>query len=171
MVSPKFKSNRKIKSPARTSKYRFAVSACLAGINCTFKGKNNLSKKIRKLFDAGAALAVCPEIAGGMGTPRDRSEICGGGGLEVLQGSARVLSSSGEDNTVFYIKGAKKITEIMKRLGIKKAILKSGSPACGMGLIYDGTFSKRLKASDGVLTAMLKINGIKIYDEKTKKYS
>ena len=150
--------------------YRFVVSACLAGIDCTFKGKSNLSGRVRRLFKNGSALAACPEVAGGLGTPRERSEICGGGGLEVLMGNAKVLSRSGEDKTVSYIRGAARIAGIVKHLGIKKAILKSDSPACGSGRIHDGTFSGRFRMSDGVFAAMLKRDGIRLYNEKTRKY-
>ncbi len=159
--------SRKNRTPA---KYRFVVSACLAGIDCTFKGKNNLSGKVRKLFLAGEALAVCPEVAGGLGSPRERSEICRGGGLEVLEGSARVLGRSGKDNTQFYVRGSSAIADIVKSLGIKKAILKSDSPACGAGRIYDGTFSGKFRAADGVFAALLKKNGINIYNEKARNY-
>lgn len=149
-------------------KYRFVVSACLAGIDCTFKGGNNLSKKVRKLFEDGVALAVCPEVAGGLGSPRERSEICGGGGLEVLEGRARVLSRSGRDNTGPYLRGATRVAEITERLGIKKAILKSGSPSCGPGMIYDGNFCGKLRPADGVFAAMIKKRGVEIHDENGK---
>jgi len=172
MVSLKNKSGggSKRHNSVKTPEYRFVVSACLAGIDCTFKGKNNLSKKVRKLFEDGAAIAICPEVAGGLGVPRERSEIFQGGGFEVLNNEAKVLSFSGEDRTFSYIRGAAKIAGIVKRLGIKRAILKSDSPSCGSGRIYDGTFSGRFRRSDGVLTAMLKRDGIKIYNEKVRRY-
>ena len=155
----------------KTPKFRFVVSACLAGIDCTFKGKNNLSKKIKKLFESGEALAVCPEVAGGLSSPRERSEISGGGGSEVLNGSAKVLSASGKDNTFSYINGATKIAGIVKNLGIKKAILKSDSPSCGAGRIYDGTFSGKFSSRDGVFAALLKKDGVSIRTEKSVKYN
>ena len=156
--------------PAAIPKYRFVVSACLAGIDCTFKGGNNLSKKVRKLFEDGAALAACPEVAGGLGIPRERSEICGGGGPEVLKKRAGVFSLSGKDKTLFYLRGAAAVTRLVKRLGIKEAILKSDSPSCGQGRIYDGTFSGRFRPSDGVFAAMLKQSGVRVYGENSGKY-
>lgn len=156
---------------AKPPKYSFVVSACLAGVNCTFKGTNNLSENIRKLYRDGTALAVCPEVAGGLCTPRERSEIFGGGGEEVLKGNARVLSHSGKDITTAYIRGAVSLCRLVKHLGIRKAILKSDSPACSIGRIYDGTFSKKFRSSDGVFAAALRLNGVVLYDEKTARRS
>lgn len=77
---------------------------------------------------------------------------------------------SGRDNTPFYVRGSSIIAGIVKSLGIKKAILKSDSPACGAGRIHDGTFSGKFRAADGVFAALLKRNGIIIYNEKTRRY-
>ena len=49
--------------------------------------------------------------------------------------------------------------------GIRKAILKSNSPACGSDYIYDGTFTATRKRGDGVLAALLKLNNIKVCSE------
>ena len=136
-------------------------------MDCNFKGGNTLSEKVKELFEAGIALAACPEVAGGLGSPRERCEICRGGGAEVLNGTARVLSSSGKDNTVSYIRGAAKIAGIVKSLGIKRAILKSGSPSCGPDKIYDGTFSGKSRPGNGVFAAMLKQDGVRLYSENT----
>ncbi len=149
------------KSPEKT--YRYLVSACLAGYNCTYKGSNKLKRRIKRLVEDGLALAVCPEIIGGLGIPRENSEIAGGSGLDVFKKKAKVLSASGKDLSSEYIAGANFILRIAKKLGIKRAILKSKSPACGAGLIYDGTFAKKIKKGDGVLTALLRRNGIKVY--------
>jgi len=129
-----------------------------------------LSAKVRKLFEEGLALAACPEVAGGLGSPRERSEICLGGGPEVLKNRARVLSNSGKDNTIPYVRGAEKVAGIVKLLGIKKAILKSDSPSCGTGRIHDGTFSGRFRLSDGVFAAILRRDGVRLYDEKAENY-
>ena len=166
MASQKPKPGRKTPPSQKASRYRFVVSACLAGIDCNFKGGNALSKKVKELFEAGTALAACPEVAGGLGSPRERCEICRGGGAEVLNGTARVFSSSGKDNTIPYIRGAARIAGIVKSLGIKKAILKSGSPSCGPDRIYDGTFSGKSRSGNGVFAAMLKQGGIRLYSDK-----
>ena len=91
-----------------------------------------------------------------MPTPREKAEI---------QKSGRVLTKSSRDVTENFLKGARETLKIVKALGIKGAILKTKSPSCGSGLIYDGTFSKKLIKGDGVTTALLKKNKIKIYNE------
>lgn len=141
---------------------KFLVSACLAGVNCTYKGKNKLVKSIREEVVRMEALAICPEVFGGLPTPRENSEIVGGDGYDVLMKTARVLTVSGKDVTKNYVNGANLVLSLAKKHGIRKAILKSMSPACGIGRIYDGTFRKIPKKGNGVLAALLSINGIEI---------
>jgi uncharacterized protein YbbK (DUF523 family) len=155
------------------------VSACLAGVNCTFRGKNNLNDKIKKLVDNRQAIALCPEELGAVslsapgalsGTPRESVELIGGDGNDLLDGRAQAISSSGRNVTENLIRGAREILKILEAYGIKEAVLKSNSPTCGAGRIYDGTFSGILIAGDGVLAALLKRNGIKVRTEtKTRK--
>jgi uncharacterized protein YbbK (DUF523 family) len=154
---------------SRPSKEKL-VSACLAGINCTFRGKNNLNDKIKRLVDAGAAIALCPEVFARLGVPRENIELSGGDGRDLLDGKAKAISISGRDVTKTLIAGAYKVLEAAKRYDIKEAVLKSNSPTCGVGRIYDGTFSNTLRNGDGVLAALLKNNGIKVSTEKEACY-
>jgi uncharacterized protein YbbK (DUF523 family) len=147
-------------------KYQFLVSACRAGYNCTCKGKNNLKRPVKKLVDSGRALPACPETMGGLPVPRENSEIAGGDGGDVLRKKARVLSVSGKDLTSSYLLGAKRTARLAIKHNIRKAILKSNSPACGRGRIYDGTFRRKLKPGDGVLTALLRASGIRVRASK-----
>ncbi len=94
--------------------------------------------------------------------PRTLSEIPGGDGAGVLAGTIRILNKDGEDVTEAFIKGAERFLEVAKTHGIKKAIMKAKSPSCGVGLIYDGSFSKRLIKGDGVTAALLKREGIEV---------
>jgi uncharacterized protein YbbK (DUF523 family) len=142
------------------------VSACLIGINCTWKGENKLNNKLFEEFKKGNLYPVCPEILGGQPTPRPNAEIKGGTGLDVLEGRTKVLEPSGKDVTEQFIKGAQEVLRIAKLIGAKEAILKARSPSCGCGKTYDGTFSKTLIEGDGVTTALLKKNGIKVYTEE-----
>jgi uncharacterized protein YbbK (DUF523 family) len=150
-------------SPQKNNK--ILVSACLAGINCTFRGTNNLKDNIKKMADSKQALAICPEVSGGLGVGRENIELVGGDGNDVLDGRARAITSGGRDVTENVIAGAKKVLDAAKKAGIKKAVLKSNSPTCGSGSIYDGTFSKRLRPGDGVLAALLKRSGISVMTE------
>jgi uncharacterized protein YbbK (DUF523 family) len=164
MDFPQKYDTRRVNSPEPDKK--ILVSACLAGINCTFRGTNNLNYKIKKIVDNQAAIALCPELLGGLGIPRESIELIGGDGYDVLDGRARTISASGKDVTKNVIKGANSVLEIVKKYAIKEAVLKSNSPLCGCGAIYDGTFSKTLRAGDGVLAALLKRNDVKVITEK-----
>ena len=156
------------KPAVKKSSYEFLVSACLAGANCTYRGKNKLSVPIKELVDSGKAIAVCPEVMGGLPIPRENSEIAGGDGLSVLRRKAAVMSVSGIDLSENYVAGARRVLSLAKKYTIKKAILKSKSPACGFGMIYDGTFTRTLKKGDGVLACLLRVNGIAIHTERYK---
>ncbi len=142
------------------------VSACLAGINCRWDGTNQLDKKIKILVDQGKATPVCPEELGGLSTPRLPSEIRQGNGRDVLQRKTKVIDKEGKIITAQFIKGAEGVLAIAKRKGIKTVLFKNKSAACGCGLIYDGTFSGKLKKGDGVTTALLKEKGIKVISHR-----
>lgn len=152
---------------ARGKGQGFLVSACLAGLNCKHNGKNNLLRSIKRLVDNGDAITVCPEVEGGLSTPRECAQVVGGDGGDVLEGKAKVITISGKDVSKNFVTGAKVALKVIKRYNIKKAILKSNSPSCGFGRIYDGAFVNVLKRGDGVLAALLRKNGVKIYTEET----
>jgi len=152
-------------------KYNYLVSACLAGIRCTYNANHKLKKKIQRLTEDGMAIAICPEILGGSKVPRRVCEIQGGDGYDVLDGSAKAIECSGRNISKVLIKGARRALGAAKRYGITKAILKSKSPSCGCGRIYDGTFTRRLIKGDGVTTALLRRNGISIFTEKDEDYA
>jgi uncharacterized protein YbbK (DUF523 family) len=141
------------------------VSACLCGINTRYDGNNNLNEKVTALLKQGKAVLVCPEQLGGLSTPRPAHEIKGGTGAEVLDGFAKVISINGEDGTLYFIKGAEETLKVAKQVGAGTAILKTKSPSCGCGKIYDGSFSKTKIAGNGVTAEMLIRNGIRVYSE------
>lgn len=143
------------------------VSACLCGINCKYNGGNNLDARVLKLLKEGKAIAVCPEQLGGLETPRGPSEIVNGDGFDVLHGNARVLAArQNDDVTPCFLKGAYETLKITEIAGAKIAILKSGSPSCGISLIYDGTFNGTKKKGNGVTTQLLLESGIKVFTEE-----
>ncbi len=133
-------------------------SACLLGINCKYDGTSNRNERILRLKKKAILVPVCPEILGGLPIPREWSEIKG----------RKVLTESGKDVTKNYKKGAKETLKIAKLLNIKTAIFKQKSPACGAGLIYDGSFSRKVKRGDGICTRLLKRHKIKVFTEKDK---
>ncbi len=98
---------------------------------------------------------VCPEILGGLPTPRTPSERQG----------ERVVSKTGADVTAAYQKGAEEALRLARLFGCRKALLKERSPSCGRGQIYDGSFSGRLIPGDGVTARLLEQEGIAVFGE------
>ncbi|URZ00133.1 2-thiouracil desulfurase family protein [Clostridium felsineum] len=141
------------------------VSACLLGVNCKYSGENNFSDKVKEICKEKKVIPVCPEQLGGMSTPRNPAEIINGTGKEVLEKNAKVIDNKGRDVTAYFIKGAEETFKIAKLFNCKKAILKAKSPSCGVGEIYNGTFSKTLVKGNGVTAEILKKNGIEIITE------
>ena len=138
------------------------VSACLIGVNCNFEGKNWLNPKVFEEFTKGGLFPVCPEVLGGLPVPRVPAEIQGGDGADVLGGKAKVVNVQGVDVTCEFMKGASEILRIAQTIGIKEALLTEKSPSCGCGVIFDGSFSNKFTAGDGVAAALLKKNGVKV---------
>lgn len=138
------------------------VSACLIGVNCNFEGKNWLNPKLLEEFKEGKLFPVCPEVLGGLSVPRVPAEIQNGDGADVLNGDAKVMNEKGIDVTDQFLKGAQETLKIAKAVGAKEALLIEKSPSCGCGKIFDGSFSGKFVAGDGVTAALLKENGIKV---------
>ncbi len=136
------------------------VSACLAGVKCSWDGKSRSNPEIKEMVDKNLAIVVCPEVLGGRSSPRTKTEIRGGAGADVLDAKAEVLDENGVDVTDEFIRGAYKALDIAKKNNIKEIILKPKSPSCGIGRIYDGSFTGKLINGDGVTTALLKREGI-----------
>ncbi|MEA4925819.1 MAG: DUF523 domain-containing protein [Syntrophomonadaceae bacterium] len=142
------------------------ISACLCGINCKHNGGNNLNPYFLDLLRRGELIPVCPEQLGGLSTPRIACEITGGTGADLLKGHALALTRDGKNVTAGLLKGARETLSIAVNAGIEEAIMKSRSPSCGNGFIYDGTFTGKLIDGEGVTTALLKQNGIRIWNEQ-----
>lgn len=138
----------------------YIVSACLAGIKCRYDGRANTNERIKKLVEEGKAIPVCPEVLGGLPTPRTPCEIIDN------NGRIKVINKNEIDCTEEFLEGAKKALAIGQIVGVKKAILKSKSPSCGNGEIYDGSFSGKLIKGQGVTTKLFIDNGIEVYTEK-----
>ncbi len=134
----------------------YLVSACLAGFNCRYNASNCFHEKIRELVNAGKAFPACPEQLAGLPTPRESCQIC-----VASNGTRQVISESGKNLSEEFGLGAKHTLALCKVLGIQKAILKSHSPSCGCGFVYDGTFTGKIQPSgDGITAELLKKNGI-----------
>lgn len=139
------------------------VSACLLGINCKYSGDNNESEKVREYLKDKPFILVCPEQLGGLTTPRDPAEIIS---KDKYGNQNKVISNKNIDVTDNFKKGAVETLKIAQIYECREAILKEGSPSCGSSLIYDGTFSGKKIPGQGVTTALLRQNNIKVTSEK-----
>ncbi len=133
------------------------VSACLAGTPCRYDGRSNLRPEIAALVESGEAVPVCPEVLGGLPTPRTPSERRG----------ERVVSAEGDDVTGEFSAGAEAALYIAEECGCSAAVLKARSPSCGCGRIYDGTFTHTLVDGDGLFAALLRKKGFQLFTEET----
>ena len=131
------------------------VSACLLGVECRYDGRGVLMSQAEELLSRHHLIPVCPEIMGGLATPRTPAERTGSG----------VVTRDGEDVTAAYEKGAWEVLKLAQLYGCQAAILKERSPSCGSGQVYDGTFTGTLTKGDGVCAACLKEHGIRVYGE------
>lgn len=137
------------------------VSKCLTGCPCRYDGQSKPDPRIAALVVSGEAVAVCPEQLGGLPTPRTPSELTGTG-EDVLDGLAKVVTKDGRDVTAEFIRGAEAALAEAVRVGAGSALLKARSPSCGLGEVYDGTFSGALTEGNGVTAALLMRKGIKV---------
>ena len=134
------------------------ISACLVGINCKYNGKNNYNEKALDFVKKGIAIPICPEQLGGLTTPRNPSEI------RIIDNKVHVIDNKNNDVTKEFEKGAYEVLQLAKNLKVDKVILKSKSPSCGIGKIYDGTFSNNLIDGNGILANLLIDNNIEVVD-------
>ena len=134
---------------------RILVSACLLGVGCRYDGQSNQLPQLEQLMKKHTCIPVCPEIFGGLPTPRVPAE---------RQGN-KVLTRDGQDVTENFIRGTAEVLRLADLYHCKAALLKERSPSCGSGQIYDGTFTKTLTEGDGLTAQMLKKKGITVYGE------
>jgi uncharacterized protein YbbK (DUF523 family) len=140
------------------------VSACLAGIRCTYNGRDREIWWVKRMVMEGKAIPLCPEVLGGLPIPRPPAEIAGGTGDDVLDGKRRVLSIDGKDVTKEFVEGAMMVVKICEEIGIKEAILAPESPSCGCRMIHNGTFTGALRSGMGVTAAALRRAGIEAFE-------
>ena len=136
---------------------KILVSACLLGTPCRFDGASKKYEDIEELRRKYDIIPFCPEVEGGLKTPRTPCEIRGG----------KVINKKGEDYTKAYMLGAEKALKLCKFLGIEVAILKENSPSCGTSKIHNGMFDGKLINGMGLTAKLLSANGIKCYSENT----
>ena len=135
---------------------KVAVSACLVGKNTKYNGKNNYNEAVMKYLLDKEYVTICPEVIGGLPTPRVPSE----------RKDNKVINKIGEDVTINFFDGAQKEIEKLLKENINIIIVKEKSPSCGYKQIYDGTFTNTLTEGNGVFVDLALQNGFIIYTEK-----
>ena len=133
---------------------KIMVSACLAGENCKYNGGNNLNEKVKALSAGNEIITVCPEVMGGLPTPRSPAEI---------QDDV-VVNRAGISVDHEFRLGAERAAEIAEREQPDLIILQSRSPSCGVRQRYDGTFTGTLIDAPGVTAALLIKKGFRVVD-------
>jgi uncharacterized protein YbbK (DUF523 family) len=131
------------------------VSACLLGTACRYDGASRPCEAVIALKQKHTVIPVCPEVLGGLPTPRIPAERV----------DDRVVRRDGVDVSAEYERGAREVLRLAQLNGARVAILKEKSPACGSGQIYDGSFTATLTDGDGVCAALLKEHGIRVLGE------
>lgn len=122
--------------------------------------------RVQALAETARLVPVCPEVVGGLSTPRPAAEIVGGDGSGVLSGEARVVAADGTDVTDAYRRGANAAVELARAVGATRAVLKARSPSCGAVEIYDGSGTRTLRAGAGVTAAALRAAGLTVESDE-----
>ena len=146
--------------------HKLLISRCLLGHRVRYDGgASGPYAQLAQWQAEGRVIALCPEVAGGLPTPRAPAEIPGGQGAQVLDGTAPVMTVEGEDVTAAFVSGAHQALELVERHGIRIAILKANSPSCGNRQTYDGSFSGVKVEGQGVTAALLSRAGVQVFSE------
>jgi len=145
---------------SKETKEKLLISSCLLGELVKYNGGHNLIDEsyIERLKENYELYPFCPEVQGGMSTPRVPCEI-------ISTDPIKVINKDSYDQTKFFIDGARKTLELCLKYEIKKALLKSNSPSCGSEYIYDGTFSGDKIKGEGITTKILRESDILVVDE------
>ena len=131
---------------------KIMVSACLLGEKCKYNGGNNRNPGLLHLLSGHKVIPVCPEVLGGLPTPRVPAEIVNG----------TVINREGVSVDDAFRRGAKKALEMARQEKPDLIILQSRSPSCGVKEIYDGTFSGKLVPGHGIFAEMALQAGFRV---------
>lgn len=130
------------------------VSACLLGENCKYNGGNNRNERVLRYIEGHEVCPVCPEMLGGLPSPRKPVEWRDG----------HAVTADGDDCTVAFNRGIERAMAQIDGKHIDLAILQSRSPTCGVKQVYDGTFTGTKIDGQGALAKALAARGIKLLD-------
>ncbi len=147
---------------SRMAHMKVAVSACLLGVPCRFDGRSKPSAAVREFierFDC-EVVRICPEVMGGLSIPHPPHE------QRLAAGRVRVVDSQGNDHTDLFLEGSRKACDAACAKSCTHAILKAKSPSCGVGEVYDGTFTDTLVPGNGTAAQMMIDAGMEVVTEK-----
>ena len=133
---------------------KIAVSACLLGENCKYSGGNNKNEKVLAFIKNKEVIPVCPEVAGGLPTPRIPAELVDG----------VAVNRKGTNVDKEFQRGVEESLKKLEREDIELVILQPRSPSCGVKQIYDGTFTGTLKEGQGMFARALIEKGYKVIE-------
>ncbi len=136
-------------------KKKILISACLLGTPCRYDGRSVKRVDVDMLTERYELIPICPEVDGGLPTPRTPSERCGD----------KVVMRDGTDVTENFLHGAEHAYAVALEHGCDTALLKERSPSCGKDVIYDGSFTSTLTRRMGVAAEYLAARGIAVYGE------
>ena len=131
------------------------ISACLLGVRCRYDGGGQAMARLDELMERYVLVPVCPEVLGGLPTPREPAELRG----------ERVVTRTGRDVTDAFRRGAAEAARIARVCGCSRALLKERSPSCGCGKVYDGTFCGVLREGSGLCAQTLLAQGVRVLGE------
>ncbi len=134
---------------------KILISACLVGDKVRYDKKGCYNPLIKKLLQYYELVPFCPEVEGGLKSPRKKSE----------RRRNEVVNEDLVNVTDKFDLGAEKALSLCKYLNIKLAILKEDSPSCGVHQIYNGYFQNRKIPGQGWTTELLTKNGIKVISD------
>ncbi len=138
---------------------KILISACLYGQAVRYDAGHCLldDPTLSQWRKEGRLVEICPEMAGGLPTPRPPCEID--------EKTGRIMDEQGTDNSAAFVKGAQLALDLVKAQGIKYALLKENSPSCGVNFIYDGSFRSTKKVGSGITASVLKDHGVLVFSE------
>lgn len=146
---------------------KILISACLMGQKVRYNGKDLLQETegFQALKQRHELISLCPEVAGGLSTPRPPAEVQNGSAAKVFEQQAKVIATTGVDVTAEFISGAEHALALCKAHDIHFAVLTESSPSCGRNKVYDGSFSGHKIEGMGLTAYLLEKNGIRVFSQ------
>jgi uncharacterized protein YbbK (DUF523 family) len=145
---------------------KILVSACLLGENCTYKGGNNRNPAVEEYVSRYEYILFCPEVVGGMPIPRPPCELPRGRADTVLAGTEKIFDRNGQDVSQQVLIGAEQACALCRQHHIRVAVLREGSPSCGVHRVHDGSFSGRVIPGSGITATRLRQEGVTVISEE-----